>query len=1139
MKRLISVMLVICMTFSFYMPISATQSATIEFDISPNTYEYINGKITESKPSLGMSKTSYAVYSFTADMIGTYQIYATVAANENQNAEVSAYVDDNPVGKGTFTGIDWYEKTEVLIGTEFLKTGMHSLKIKNTGGVAFRLRGIKIRGIPASSEELEDLFLADMKAAQNSSDIQKVLKQYNSYLPVPYDDYLNELFYRRIIDEELTKLSYDSLEETNALFMTLYNEEKNNPLVTLTQNDESVTTLDNGEFTVTIAPRFMEELKAIAAIYTDDGMTLIDSRTVDIQPYRGATITGMTATDSGKLLKVFFIKDTETLRPVDLPLIQSRIYVDTEGNDDNDGTIDKPLKTIERAIAKTGELNAVHPRDIVICLGGGEYVIEDTIELDETFSGRDDCGVHFKSLTPDNPAVISGGYDVTGWNDNDNDGIYTAQLPENIADVRQLYINEYPAQRARSDKYYFAENRWDNTENNIDENGEETGYTEDGFDLFITSFPRLSKPGDAELVYPIKWSVHRLPVQDIEYEVGGRILVKMEQPYYSTGITMICDGGIQPTIGNRFYIENDRTLLDEEGEFYFDKDTNIIYYKPFEKENLLTARTVIGKTENLFLIKGSSSNSNIKNVTFSDIKFRYGGYYTEINREGAVSFQAENLVNAESGLGQNTISTGVGRTLDAQIVVENAEGIMFKNCNIACMGSTALRMGGGVSESVIKGCVFSDIGGSAISIGTWDYEKKLAEEILAENNVISRIGLDFMFCPGISIYYAKSIDIIHNTMAHTPYSGISVNWGWAGYYNSSGTNLSRPNRMGVGEHTISCNRIYDISNAVIDGGHIYNLAYMKDTLISDNYLSDSPDKGGIYFDTGSSNVTVTRNVITNCSVDAIFAGDGELNIGNKAFNNWSDHEQRKTKTWSGEGSSFEAPVVIQDPMQWPPEAQNVMNNAGVKNEYFKNLNVLNKPDWRTIEHFDYPSEEALEPGVVYVNAGDLHKYYIKPQDRPNEEKPNGKTEPKLFDFSNIVGVGDFRYGEWAQYEVTIPEAGDYSLVLQYSGGNIKKVNVYLDDEELGEKYDYFLDKDSQNVYYKDSQDVPGLVFYKQKLPVTDTASTGYIPYVFKDADEITSKVLSLDKGTYYLRMLNVGDSFGYSRFKFIPVSNNK
>ncbi|MBR6729667.1 MAG: right-handed parallel beta-helix repeat-containing protein, partial [Clostridia bacterium] len=1039
------------------------------------------------------------------------------------------------------------------LGTVFLTEGTYSLKIKDEGPSAMRLRGIRITIAPPAAEDIaETFFLPEAREAQSAQEIREIFKKYNDMLLIPYDDYLNELFYTKLIDRELAKLPFNTLEETDALFLTLYNSEKANPLVSVMQNDASVTTLENGAFTVDVAPRFMERLKAVAAIYTDDGNRLIDAEVLDIVPYEGATFTGLSATDEGKLLKVFFIKDTQTLRPQELPLIQSAIYVATDGSDADDGTLDKPLQTITKAIEKASELNAIHQRDTVIWLAGGEYVIDSTIELDEGMSARADCGIHFKSLTPENPAVISGGYDVPRWESTGENGIYKAQLPEDITDVRQLYINEYPAQRARSDKYFFADNRWDNEANNTDANGKDTGYTEDGFEVYNSEFPVLAKPQDAEIAYPIKWTVQRLPVEDIVYEAGNKTIVKMQQPYYSTGITMICGGGVQPTIGNKFYIENDLTLLDECGEFYFDKDTHIIYYKPFDEENLATDRTVIAKTENLLSIRGSSAENKVKNISFSDISFRYGGYYTEINEEGAVSFQAENLVDADSGLKQNTVSTGVGRTLDAQIVVENAESILFRNCDIACMGSTALRMGTGVTDSFVKGCTFSDIGGGALSISTWEGEKALAERVQIENNVISRVGLDFMFCPAISIYYAKDVDVLHNTIAHTPYSGISVNWGWAYKFgvtevtvtdengepvlDESGKpvteevlndNPSKANKLGVGGHNISYNRIYDISNSVVDGGHIYNVGYMTDCTITNNYLTDSPDHGGVYLDTGASNVKIRNNVFERCQRFNIAYGGSKLVLGNIAEENWAD--KAESKTWPGSGCSFEDIIVV-DAENLPEAAQRVVDGAGVTEAYTANLAKLTKPAFRTLEHFDYPDEEALEPGVIYVNAGDYQKYYIKPADWEN------KKEPALYYFSGIPAIGDFRWREWSQYEVVIPETGTYNLSLNYSKPKeTTKVYIYLGTEELDAKYDY------ANDYLKSNATLaaPEALFANYTLGATNTATTGYVPHIFNDPATGQPKNLELTKGTYYLRMLNNGNGFGFSRFRFIPVSDDK
>lgn len=1120
-----------------------------EYNIHGNDYSKVSAGVTDNKPATGMSTNSYAEYVFTADARGTYGIFARVASVVQASATVQATMDGNVAGNAVFTsegtGTGWGEFTEVYIGSVSLDSGEHTLEMKAAKN-SMRLSAIRLEVVHAETEEA---FLTEMQEATNHTDISRVLSKYNDKLIIPYNDYINELFYRRVFDEQLLSLPYESLTETDSQILTLLEIERANPLVTVIQNGEAVTELSEGSFTVNIAPRFEESLVAIAALYTDDYMTLKAHASTNVSPYKESEIKGLTATADGKKLKVFFFEDTDSIRPVEMPeVMQTQIFVSQGGSDTNDGLPSTPLATIEGAIARVNELNSERQRDITVFLESGEYILDETITLDESFSGSDEYGVHFKSLTPSEPAVISGGYDVKDWSDTDGDGIYMAQLPDSITDVRQLYIDEQPAQRARSDKYYFADNRWDNEENNTDSSGKSTGYTEDGFDTYNSEFPRLNKPEDAELAYLILWTVQRLPVEDIVYnEDTGRALIKMEQPYYSNAITMYCDGGIQPTIGQRFTVENDLTLLDEAGEFYFDKDTKLIYYMPFSEEDMTKVRTVVAKTEQLISMVGSSDTAKIKNITFDDIKFRYGGYYTKVNAEGAVSFQAENLANAAAGLNHNPVSTGKGRTLESQITVENAEGIEFNNCDIACMGSSALKLGTAVTDSSVTGCVFTDIGGGALSVGTWEGARTIAESILIKNNVISRIGLDFMFCPALTIYYAKNVSVLHNTIAHTPYSGISVGWGWAYDYGTKYltdengekvkdengdevivkdyTNPSTSNKLGVGGHNISYNRIYDISRTVVDGGHVYNLGFMTESHVTNNYLTDSPDFAGVYLDSGASNVKIKNNVFKRCENDDVAFGRSPLVVGNVADDNWSDKAQKNTTAWTGEGCSFEAPIVISDD-NWPDKAQEVMNKAGVEEEYAANLQRLSKSEWRTIDHHEYPSEEALEPGVVYINAGELDSYYIKTADAAN------KSKPALFTYSGVTGVGDFRQGEWAQYKVDIPEDGDYTFTVQYSRGEAGKVNVYLGESALGEEYDIWTN-------YSNSTTVPGLVFHKYTLPATNTKSTGYIPHVFTDTDGVTPKALALKKGTYYLRFLNLGGGFSFSRFKLTPVSTDK
>jgi len=1091
-----------------------------EYNISGDDYTAISGAVTDNKPSIGMGVNSTAEYIFTPEVVGTYTIYATVAAEPDKTTTITASVDGVDVGSGTFTGEGWANPVvweEIPVASVELTSREISLRMK-VGENALRLKSIRIDVEVASAELVEAKFLAAMKQAQTATEVQGILKEYNSSLSIPYDDYLNEIFYRKIVDEELTKLSFDSLEETDALFLTLYNEEKANPLVTVTQNGENVTKLQNGEFTVTIADRFMEELKAIAAIYTDDGMTLIDSETIDIEPYESATVTGLSATDEGKLLKIFFLKDTETLRPVELPLIQSRIYVATDGDDTGSGDIDSPLMTINKAIEKVSEINTIHQRDIVIYLAGGEYVIEDTIELDESFSGRDDCGVHFKSLTANNPAVISGGYDVKDWSDDDGDGIYTAKLPDTITDVRQLYIDGYPAQRARSEEYIFAGADWDDPET--------TDYAQDGFEIDSSLIPEFSKPRDMEIVYPIKWTLQRLPVKNIEY-LENTAVVKMDQPYYSTAYTMVDnDSGIAPIAYNKVYFENDIKLLDKQGEFYFDKDKGEISYKPLNGQIMKDVRCVIAKTEGLIHAAGSSVSNKIKNIFFENIEFCHGGYYTEVNESGTVSAQAENLVDPSDGLDKSPSSGGNGRALHAQIEFINADNIIFKNCKISSMGSTALRFGRGVTDSSVTGCVMTDIGGSAVSISTFDAWNllytdgfKIAENINIKNNVISRTGTDFMFAPAVSVYYAKNVDIVHNTMTDTPYSAISLGWGWSS---------DSPKTLGCGEYNVLYNRIDNVSKALRDGGHIYNLGYSSGTKIIGNYLSESPDAGGVYLDSGASNITVKNNVFEGCKNDSIAYGRSEDVVNNVADDNWSDSPQKLTteSSWTGSGCSFTSPQLITDG-QWPSEAQNVINNSGVTQEWVINTECLILPEWYTLDFFEHLNHEKIPDGVLKIDLSDYKAY------RLNNTSRNAPSAEESI--NRLMTVSNFAYRDALLYQVTAPAAGQYTLELHY---NIETTNATSEFNTSLAFNKALIEKMTDPYVQTFFPDSSGICTNYDITFVSNDYSRGN-KFVFCD-DIGNPQVFTLNEGVNEIYIANRGNQpVKLIDLRFIPVSTDK
>ena len=1093
--------------------------------------------ITDNNPTTGMSANTWAEYSFKPDCEGRFGIYAEVASVAEMPADMRIDIDGTEYKKVRFVSGDtkvagnWADFTLLYIGTVQLDATEHILKVTNLDS-SMRFRRFYIKGL---YEETETAFLEEMRNATNHSMVKDTLDKYSDSLTYPFNDDIEKLPYRRVFDNHLLSLPYDTYTETYSQIKELLEMEFANPLVTLTQNGELTEKLKKGEFSVHISPRFEEELTAVVGVYSDDYTSLEDYGYTQVVPYSPATISGLDALRDNQKIKIFFFKDLENIIPAEIPeIIQTQIYVSPNGDDSGSGLSLEPLATIDAAVSKAKELNSHSPRDITIFLDSGEHFVENAIVIDEEVSGNENFGLHFESLSAESPATISGGCDVEGWTDSNGDGIYEATVPNTITDVRQLYVNDMPAVRARSKDYFVADGRWDNPDNNTygtDKDGNEvetSGFTEDGFFVTNPSFPLLTKPRDAEISYFILWTVQRLPVDDIVYD-NDKSLIKMAQPSYSNALTMKCDGGIQPTIGQKFIVENDLSLLDEAGEFYFDKDTGKIYYKPFLEENMATARTVVGKTEQLFNIVGSSVESKVKNITFDNIRFRYAGYYTKVNSEGAVSFQAECLANAQAPLGHNPISTGKGRMFETNILVENADGISFENCDFSCMGATALRYGSGTTNSSVRGSIFTDIGGSALSISTWEAARPLAENIDIENNIIGRNGIDFMFCPAISIYYAKNVDVIHNTIAHTPYSAMSVGWGWAGPGNTT------PVKLGVGGHNITHNRIYDISKTVIDGGHVYNLGYMTECNVTHNYLTDSPDHGGVYLDTGASNIKINNNVFERCQKYNIAYGSASSVVGNVAKDNWADKEQ--AKEWTGVGCSFETVEGITDG-NWPVEAQEVMANAGVTEDYKGNLSRIDAPSWRTLDPHIFPETEGKIPGALFISCESYTDFYIK----PNET--DGKTKPSILTYSKTPGVADFRQKEWLEYKVEVPETGDYHLSIYYNKGSSGALGIFLTETPIPEDYDN-MDPSLTGAYAKGC---PEPVFRIYPISATGTESTAHVPHTFMEtittkdkngkyhAEKTdTKKVFTLNKGTYYLRIFERSGGTNWSRFALTPV----
>lgn len=580
-------------------------------------------------------------------------------------------------------------------------------------------------------------------------------------------------------------------------------------------------------------------------------------------------------------------------------------YVSSEGDDENSGNNQNPFKTIKKAKEKIAEINDKMTGDIVINIMPGIYKLDETEIFDESHSGKNGHRVIFKAQDPDNPPEIIGGRKIEGFIK--ENGIFSAPL-DNIEYVRNLYIDTYPAIRARSSfNYEYA----------ADYHIEGSEYARDGIVVGNNDFPmQFENPQDMEVVCLDVFRSYRIPVEDVIRKDDKTILILNRYTLNSLP---------RFTVGSKFYLENAIEFLDEPGEFYWDSDDKIIYYYSYENEDINKKDVYIGETELLFKLKGKSNSRKIQNITFDNLVIRYGAW-NFIDKYGLCGFQSDSKgLNGDSGLAPDGTHVST-----AQFQIDNAEGIEITNCEFSCLGSIAVSMVDSVLNSKFEGNVVRDTSATGIMIGTPAHaEQRAGVEVCmnidVKNNTFLRVAGEVFNNCAISTYYENNIKIQNNTIKDVPYTAITVGWGWEG---AQGYN-SRTN-------DVSYNKIINPMAILEDGGGIYTLGKLLNTKIYNNYIEGSRigyENVGVYLDAGSNYIDVYSNVIKNMKY-YLLVQDLQYLTGN--INAWDLYSNRTVWAPSGDSPTInveEATIIGEYYEEWQKEAQDIYDAAGSAKEY--------------------------------------------------------------------------------------------------------------------------------------------------------------------------------------------------------------
>ncbi len=581
------------------------------------------------------------------------------------------------------------------------------------------------------------------------------------------------------------------------------------------------------------------------------------------------------------------------------------------------------LATVKKSVKKQQE-------DIVVRMHGGTYSLQEPLLLDESYSGKNGHSVTFCAAENETP-VISGGVQVTGWEKVTGD-LYKASFKSDKK-LRALFVNGVRARMASAKLRV----RGQGSEGKVIVKGDESwafgsGESVDGIKFLAgEELTMFHNPEDVELIQNKVWTEKVLCLRDIE-KWGDTIVARLQQPYGAILNSLAWAGKIN--YNGEFYFRNAYELLDEPGEFYFDRSAQTLYYYS-RGEDMSKAEVIAPVSEGLVRIQGKSLASRVSNITFKGITFAYDTWNL-MEIEGSRGFGGIQSL----GLAVKYIPDGNWHPThynscdvpEGCIEVKNATGINFIRNKFLHLGAAiAINLVNDATDCNVTGNVFNDILGNAVSVGhpqhyeigdgTGKYPvtiEGVCRNIHITNNYVRNVCIDFRQVEAMLGFFVEDVHYDHNDIEGTPYGAIALGWWWG--------NAHTPESEVAKNNSINYNRAGRTHIVLNDGGILYMLGKQPGSTLKRNYLFDGPRC--IYPDDGSSGWTIDENVVN--SMHRLWfhvASDRDYDI--TAHRNFVKDNGLIN---NGNGTVVEDTQVFRN-FDFNEEAKQIISEAGIEKEY--------------------------------------------------------------------------------------------------------------------------------------------------------------------------------------------------------------
>ena len=557
-------------------------------------------------------------------------------------------------------------------------------------------------------------------------------------------------------------------------------------------------------------------------------------------------------------------------------LLAGEIWISPKGSDFNDGTRQSPKATLTSALRQAREWRRTEDNriqgGITIYMEGGTYAFYEPVFIRPEDSGTKESPTIIRSVD-DEKVILSGGISINGWKKQGK--VWVADVPVfngRPLDFRQLWVNGKKAVRARDVEDFEKMNRICS----VDEKNEILYVPAVSIRRLIDNKGNL-KAKYAEMVLHQMWCVANLRIRSVEVQ-GDSAAIRFHQPESRIQFEHPWPRPMVTTDGHNsaFYLTNARELQDVPGEWYHDIDARKIYYYSREGEKMQEAEVIVPAVETLVRVEGTLDRP-VCHIRFEKITFSYTTWMRP-SEKGHVPLQAGMYLTDGYRIDPKMQRNYLNHPLDNQgwlgrpaaaVRVVAARQIDFERCRFEHLGSTGLDYEEAVQGGVVRGCLFRDIAGNGLLVGSFSpaahethlpYNPADRREVCTQQQInncyFTEIGNEDWGCLAIAAGYVGDVNIEHNEISEVPYSGISLGWGW-----TQTVNCMRNNR-------VHANLIHHYAKHMYDVAGIYTLGSQPKSYVTENcvhsiykpgYVHDPNHWFYLYTDEGSSFITVRDN----------------------------------------------------------------------------------------------------------------------------------------------------------------------------------------------------------------------------------------------------------------------------------------